>query len=366
MTERYYFSTSDLVIIALLSSLGGVMSAYVSYLGKIINNLLGVPFGAGQMVAGLHVFWLVLILIIVRKTGSATLAGAIKGFVELFSGSPHGIIIVLISAIQGLTLDVLLALDRVRNFKPSVALAAGASSATNVILLQLIYFSSKGEFVVPIEIIFAIIILSFCSGIVLGGLLALETFDILQESNLIPKLFDDIPSEADPHAEKIESAQSSTIWRKRIRISSIITAVFLLLLIVGAVGYFAYVYESPLRDRYSCKVTGEVEYPYTYHPEDFEEFKITIEAELVGSVTYVPLRNYTGIPIHVILAEAQPKSKATQLRVSASDGYFADFDLPSAMTDDELILMEDDGLRLIAGNYDGWFWIRSVVKLEVL
>ena len=118
------------------------MSAYVGYLAHLINHLFGVPFGAGQVAAGLHIYWLVLIFLIVRKSGTPTLAGLIKGIVELFSGGSHGIIIIGVSLIQGLILDLVLPFDRLRDFKPNIAIAAGLSSCSNVIIFQLIYFSS--------------------------------------------------------------------------------------------------------------------------------------------------------------------------------------------------------------------------------
>jgi len=156
-------------------------------------------------------------------------------------------------------------------------------------------------------------------------------------------------------------------WWKALHPSSIVALGMILLLALGAVGYFALVYESPFRDRFACSITGTVEDPYTYHPRDFVDFETTIEAELIGSVTYVPPRNYTGVPIYIILTEANPMSQATQLRVVASDGYYADFDMLSVMTDNQMILIKDEnqGLRLIAADYDGWFWVHSVVRLEV-
>ena len=54
--KRIYFATRDLLIMAVLSGIGGVLSTYVGYLGNLLNRLFGVPFGAGQFVAGLHVF----------------------------------------------------------------------------------------------------------------------------------------------------------------------------------------------------------------------------------------------------------------------------------------------------------------------
>ena len=54
-------STRGIVTIAVLASLGGVLSTFVGYLGNLVNLALGVPFGAGQFMAGLHVFWLVVV-----------------------------------------------------------------------------------------------------------------------------------------------------------------------------------------------------------------------------------------------------------------------------------------------------------------
>jgi len=66
-SPRYYLTTKDLVTIALLSALGGVLSTYIGYLGNLINHMLGVPFGAGQFLAGMHVLWIVLAVGITRK-----------------------------------------------------------------------------------------------------------------------------------------------------------------------------------------------------------------------------------------------------------------------------------------------------------
>ena len=43
--QNYYYETSDLVIIALFSGLGGILSTFVGYLGNLVNSFLGIPFG---------------------------------------------------------------------------------------------------------------------------------------------------------------------------------------------------------------------------------------------------------------------------------------------------------------------------------
>ncbi|MCJ2532418.1 MAG: ECF transporter S component, partial [Candidatus Thermoplasmatota archaeon] len=97
VTKRLMLSTKDLVTIALLSALGGVLSTYVGYLGNLMNHIVGVPFGAGQFMAGLHVLWIILAIGITKKKGAGTVTGALKGVVELFTGSTHGIVIVVVS-----------------------------------------------------------------------------------------------------------------------------------------------------------------------------------------------------------------------------------------------------------------------------
>ena len=106
MASKYYFSTRDLLVIAVLAALGGVLSTYVSYLANMINHLVGVPFGAGNVVAGLHVLWLLLMIAITRKIGSGLIGGAVKGFVEFITGNPHGIVVVVISTIEGIGAEV--------------------------------------------------------------------------------------------------------------------------------------------------------------------------------------------------------------------------------------------------------------------
>ena len=109
---NYYFSSRDLLVVAVLSGIGGVMSTYVGYLGNLLNRIFGVPFGAGQFAAGLHVFWIIVAAGLVRRPGAATAAGLLKGVVELLTGSTHGVVIVLVSLIQGLLVDVVLLLLR--------------------------------------------------------------------------------------------------------------------------------------------------------------------------------------------------------------------------------------------------------------
>ena len=104
--KRYRFSTRDLVTIAILSALGGVMSVYIGYLGNMVNRVVGVPFGAGQFMAGLHLFWIVISWGLIRRTGVGTMTGLLKGVIEMLMGSTHGAVIIGVSMIQGMLFDL--------------------------------------------------------------------------------------------------------------------------------------------------------------------------------------------------------------------------------------------------------------------
>jgi ABC-type thiamin/hydroxymethylpyrimidine transport system permease subunit len=155
--RKYYLSNRDLLIIAILSGIGGVMSTYVGYLGNFLNRLFGVPFGAGQFLSGLHIFWIILAAGLVRLPGAATAAGLLKGVIELFTGSTHGVAIVFVSLAQGLFVDLVLLLLR-RHSLPVYALAGGMGSASNVLVFQALYFSGA-----PLSYILFIAGLSFFS-----------------------------------------------------------------------------------------------------------------------------------------------------------------------------------------------------------
>ena len=53
-------------------------------------------------------------------------------------------------------------------------------------------------------------------------------------------------------------------------------------------------------------------------------------------------------------------------RVIATDGYEVEFELQEVLNDDRMLLIrEGDMLRLIAGNYDGGYWVKFVSRMIV-
>ena len=351
MKAGYRLTTKDLVTVALLSALGGVLSTYIGYLGNLINHIFGVPFGAGQFLAGLHVIWIVLATGITRKKGVATTTGFVKGLVELFMGSTHGIVIVLVSLVQGILVDAFLFGSKSKSDRSPIryGVAGAFASASNVIVFQIFFFAG-----VPILLIFMISMLAAASGIIFCGWMATQMLASLEHAGLVEQV-------------KVDAAQTPrTKWQKQVSVMSLVSILCILgIFTVGAVYYFFAIYEPP--NPGSVDVEGNVANSYSFVYGDHEDQEITINAELLGSVTHIPPRNYAGVPLSIVVGEADPNAGATKIVVKGTDGYSAEFDLVDVMSDSALILTFEDGsYRIVAANYEGAYWVEDVASVDVV
>ncbi len=134
---RHFFSLYELLTMAALAALGGVSSSAVSLVGAAVHAVTGLP-GGLQFMAGIHVLWLVLAVGLVRKPGSATVTGVLKGTVELLSGNPHGLLVVIYSTLAGIGVDAIWLLLGRRDRPFVFALAGGVGAASNVLMLKFI------------------------------------------------------------------------------------------------------------------------------------------------------------------------------------------------------------------------------------
>ncbi len=338
----HYYETSDLIIIALFSALGGIFSTFIGYLGNLINSFLPIPFGGGQILAGLHTFWIIFIYLLVKKKlGTALIVGIFKGFIEFFCGSAHGILVIILSGSQGLIIEIIIILFLASENKKILSLAAGLATASNVIIQQIIFFNSQ----VPIYFIGIIFFISLISGIILGGIFPIYLHHFFEETSILNWR---------KKPEKIISSRNLQV----IRLSLVIIIIICEITIIS---YLVF------QNRYSAQVTGSLYNPYTYYPADFIGEQISVEAELRGDVTYIPTRKYTGVPLSVVITKGQPITEVYNVKISASDGYYVFFNSTAINTDISIILVtNENGLRIVAGNYHGSFWIQKVNRIEVI
>jgi len=346
---KYRLQTRDLVTISVLGALGGALSTFVGYLGQLLNAVVGTPFGAGQFLSGLHVFWIILASGLVRKPGVASTTGLLKGLVEFFTGSTHGLVVIVVSLVQGLIVDAGSYPFRYRGSLPLYCVLGGLASASNVVILQSLYFSGA-----PLLFLLLLVILAFSSGIIFSGYFGKVTIDLVLSTNVIRG--SRLPTVA---AEGPAAAR-----RHRLDPYRISAVAFLSVLAFGA-GLYAVLVWRPVTDPFGCEVTGGVLHPYHFTYSAFASAEVTVEAELIGSVIHVPPRNYTGIPLGVIIAVAQPNSEATTLQVFASDGYSVVFPLSAVMGNSSIILIIENGLRLVAKNWPGGYWVEKVSTLVI-
>ncbi|MCK4570574.1 ECF transporter S component [Candidatus Bipolaricaulota bacterium] len=341
-SARFRFDLRDLVLIALLSAVGGVLSTYIGYLGNLINRLFGVPFGAGQLIAGVHVLWPLLARAIIRKFGSGTMTGLIKGLVEFLSGGTHGIVIVLVSVIEGLFVDVGMSMSS-RCSLGVMMLSGAVASATNVFLFQAIYFAN-----IPLAVLLGMASLALISGAFFGGYLAWDLHGLLCASNLVRS-----DSDARQPTKK-------AVWRKHR-----ITLLVILVGLAGAVYYYVEVYD-PFAAPGAVSIEGSVLSPYVYRPSEWDGSVVTIIAELRGSTMTIPACEYSGPLLREIVVRATPEDRVTTLRVISSDGYEVELEWDAVLGDEELLLtLEDDSIRLVAGSYDGTYWVQRVRRIVV-
>jgi energy-coupling factor transport system substrate-specific component len=316
-------------------------------MGLLLNTAIGTPFGAGQFLSGLHVFWIILAAGLLRKPGVATATGLLKGFVEFFTGSSHGLVIVLVSLIQGVIVDIGFTAMKQRDAMPLYAIIGGFSAASNVIAFQLLFFSGA-----PLVFLLLLVILAFCSGIIFAGYFGHATTQLVVVSGIY-RVASQTPQKPLSHSVGHRLGPY--------RLSAL---VFLIFIAIGASLYAVFVWR-PVIDPYSCDITGSVVTPYRFSYSTFALHEVTVEAELVGSVTHIPTQNYTGIPLPVILAQAQPLNAATTLQVIASDGYYAVFQLNEVLNNSEVILIIGNGLRLVAKDFPGEYWVQKVTSLVI-
>lgn len=98
----------EIVVIALLSVLIGVVFTTLDSIYKPLKTLAG-PLG-GDIINGLYLLSALLPMYIVRKPGSALIGSIFTGLVNLLMGSPYGIHIIVAALLQGVGVEIIVAL----------------------------------------------------------------------------------------------------------------------------------------------------------------------------------------------------------------------------------------------------------------
>ena len=119
------YSTSDLIIIAIMAAIGLGTKQIVRPLVSLISVPLGIPGGA--IVGGFYMLWLILTKRLAPKTGSGFLFGLTQALVVMILpfGS-HGIFTIITYSLPGLAVDIVDLLFRSKNNTVLCSLVEGA------------------------------------------------------------------------------------------------------------------------------------------------------------------------------------------------------------------------------------------------
>jgi ABC-type thiamin/hydroxymethylpyrimidine transport system permease subunit len=334
-TKAFYFSTRDLLIMAVLAALGGVTSTYINTIGDAAQAALGFP-GATQWAAGLHTIWIVLAMGILRKNGSGTVMGILKGAVELMSGNSHGVIILLINLIAGLLVDFGFFIFRDKRSIAPYLVAGALSAGSNVIVFQL--FATLPTNIVAMSAILILTVVAAISGVILSGFAPFYMVNALIKANVVK-----LPEKPTP-SRKVGWAILSGVL-----VLAVLLTIFL---------------RTSMRGTPTITISGAVENPYEFPSASFSAELVTRQMEYRGLPT-----KFTGYPMWDVLNHAQPAPAADTLLIEAADGYAFLISVDELKNNlNILIVQQGQGQNIafdIVGPESSKAWVRNVVELTL-
>jgi ABC-type thiamin/hydroxymethylpyrimidine transport system permease subunit len=342
--RRYYFTIRDLLMMAALAALGGVVSTYVNAIGDFFQSILGFA-GTTQWAAGLHVLWLTLAVGLTGKQGAGTVTGILKGVVELLSGNTHGLLVVLVDIVAGLLVDLGFLPFRNKDSLPAYALAGGLASASNVFVFQL--FASLPADVLAYGAMLLIGGVAFVSGVLFAGLLGRVLLNALRRAGVVK----DRPPV--PMSDVLSLSKGRPVYPIFLASAAVLTL---------ALGVYL---RQALRGPATIHVGGAVQAPYDYPLEHGDIPLITAEATLRNVTTC-----YTGVPVRELVDRAQPQPNASLLLIQASDGYAFFVSMDEVRENESLLLAPqgkgDDVSFNIVGPRNSKAWVRGVEEMSVV
>ncbi len=162
----FHYSTMDILYVAVISVIGGVLSAYaVGPWAKFIEGVLG-PYGAA-LDNPFFILWYIIVGLLTRKPGLTLIAGILTGLVEVLAGSLDGSIVLVFVALQGLGAELGLLAFRYRPSLPAALVSGALAGIGCAIPLTIIFGFAKLPF---LETIVLYIALALGDGIIGGGL----------------------------------------------------------------------------------------------------------------------------------------------------------------------------------------------------
>lgn len=137
MSEKKTMTTKEIVIVAMIGAVIGVIYTLLDFAYMPLSALLGTVFM--EVTFGVYLLSAALPMYIVRKPGAAIFGGLVTAGVNLLLGSPYGLQLVLAGVLQAVGMEVAYAL--IDNYQASLrCMIVGAVLAAILILCRDMYF----------------------------------------------------------------------------------------------------------------------------------------------------------------------------------------------------------------------------------
>jgi len=124
---NFNYTTRDIVFIAVLSVISGIINTGANQLWTVTNASAG-PLG-GAPLQGFFMWGYILTMWLIRKPGAALAVGVFETLVETLLGSTTGIATVGWGVAQGLAIEAVMAISNYQWYSIWHAIAAGAASS---------------------------------------------------------------------------------------------------------------------------------------------------------------------------------------------------------------------------------------------
>jgi energy-coupling factor transport system permease protein len=178
--RKLSWTTRDIVIIAVIAAIAGVVNTGTGNIWYLANSSLG-PLG-GAMLQGAFMWAYILAIWLVRKPGAALAIGVIEASVEILLGNAAGIGTLGWGITQGLAIEAVMAISGYARFDIVTAILAGAASSQFGTIWTAILFgwdpasASAVWMAMPINLI---------SGAVLSGLVGFLLAQGIRKTGLV-------------------------------------------------------------------------------------------------------------------------------------------------------------------------------------
>lgn len=174
------YSTRDIVILAVIAAIAGVVNTGMGNLWYLANSSLG-PMG-GALLQGSFMWAYVLVMWLIRKPGAALALGIIEASVEILLGNASGVGTLGWGISQGLAIEIVMAIAMYAKFDLVAALAAGAASSQFGTVWTAIFFGWDPAYARDVWLAIPVNLLS---GLILSGLIGYLLAQAIAKTGLV-------------------------------------------------------------------------------------------------------------------------------------------------------------------------------------